>query len=227
MEVIPVIDIKQGKAVAGKSGKRDEYKSLKSVFSDKTGDAFAIAKALPFEKLYIADLDAIEHGIEKANIEIIRKICRIKKVILDAGIRIEEDLRIFEKLDAAPIVASETVKSMHVVRKAAEKFKKAFFSIDIKNRRVISKFLPKNPKDAYKEICKSGIENIIFLNISSVGTLKSDFYFIDDVLKLKQNTGKGTRIYLGGGITKKEMENFKNKKIDGFLIGRALHSGEI
>lgn len=225
MEIIPVIDIKKGIAVAGKSGERARYKPLKSIFSDKEGDAIAIAEALPFKRIYIADLDAIEHGVEKANFEILEEICRIKSVILDPGIRSEEDLKIFELLRATPVIGSETVESFDAVEKAVKKFRNAFFSIDIKNRRVISKFLPESPSEAYKEICKSRIKDVIFLNISAVGTLKADFYFLDDALKIKKI--KRTRIFLGGGIDKGNIENFKRKKVDGLLIGRALHSGEI
>ena len=43
--IIPVIDLKNGEAVSGKSGMRETYKPLKTVFNDSS-NPLAIARAL-------------------------------------------------------------------------------------------------------------------------------------------------------------------------------------
>ena len=62
MEIIPVMDLMSGIAVSGKSGKRETYKPLETVYSE-TPDPVDIAISLKrqgFKRIYIADLDAIE-----------------------------------------------------------------------------------------------------------------------------------------------------------------------
>ncbi len=62
MEIIPVIDIKEGKAVHAKQGFRELYQPLNTRLCAE-GDPFALATALlslyPFRTIYIADLDAL------------------------------------------------------------------------------------------------------------------------------------------------------------------------
>ena len=57
--IIPVLDLKNGIAVSGKSGKRDTYKPLMTVFH-KSASPQEIAKSLKdgcAVRIYIADLD--------------------------------------------------------------------------------------------------------------------------------------------------------------------------
>ncbi|MGH8558662.1 MAG: HisA/HisF-related TIM barrel protein [Methylococcales bacterium] len=62
MEIIPVIDIKGGRAVHAKQGLRELYEPLNTRLCSE-GDPLALATALlthyPFRILYIADLDAL------------------------------------------------------------------------------------------------------------------------------------------------------------------------
>lgn len=62
MEIIPVIDIKQSKAVHAKQGFRERYQPLNTRLCSE-GDPFALATALlsfyPFRTIYVADLDAL------------------------------------------------------------------------------------------------------------------------------------------------------------------------
>jgi len=219
-ELIPVIDIKDSVAVAGVGGDRKNYKPLQSIFSKKAGDALGIAKALPFKRVYIADLDAIEK--REPNTELIKKICKVKEVIIDIGIKNETDFDYFNEIQAVPIIGTETAENQNVIEKASENFKEFFVSIDIKNNVVLSKFLPEKPLEAYREIVELGAEEIIFLNISAVGTMTFNFHFIDELSRIK---AKGTEIFLGGGIKKEDIKELKKKKVDGILVGKALHSG--
>jgi len=219
-EIIPVIDIKEGIVVAGIGGDRKNYKPLKSIFSKKTGDALDIAASLPFKRLYIADLDAIEK--RGPNIKLIKKICKVKEVIIDTGIKNETDLDYFNEIKAVPIIGTETAEGKSAIEKASKTFKEFFVSIDIKNNVVLSNFLSKEPLDAYKETTKLGANQIIFLNISAVGTMNLSFPFLGELNKIKTND---TKVFLGGGIKKENIEELKKKNIDGVLIGKALHSG--
>jgi HisA/HisF family protein len=62
MEIIPVLDLKQGAVVRARMGQRDEYRPIETPLSSTSGPA-DVARGLlavhPFAKLYVADLDAI------------------------------------------------------------------------------------------------------------------------------------------------------------------------
>ena len=63
MDVIPVIDIKNGQVVHAQGGRRDSYRPIQTPLSATSAPADVAAGLLrlaPFRKLYIADLDAIE-----------------------------------------------------------------------------------------------------------------------------------------------------------------------
>jgi hypothetical protein len=64
MQVIPVIDIRGGVAVAAVRGDRARYRPLETPLAPSTADPVGVALGLrtlfPFRTLYIADLDGIE-----------------------------------------------------------------------------------------------------------------------------------------------------------------------
>jgi phosphoribosylformimino-5-aminoimidazole carboxamide ribotide isomerase len=63
MQIIPVIDLKQGVVVRARMGQRDQYRPIETPLSP-TSDPLDVARGLrslaPFPTLYLADLDAIE-----------------------------------------------------------------------------------------------------------------------------------------------------------------------
>jgi phosphoribosylformimino-5-aminoimidazole carboxamide ribotide isomerase len=63
MDVIPVIDIKNGQVVHAQAGRRNSYQPIRTVLSQTSTPrdvAAGLLRLAPFRKLYIADLDAIE-----------------------------------------------------------------------------------------------------------------------------------------------------------------------
>ncbi|HSI24796.1 MAG TPA: nickel transporter, partial [Methylotenera sp.] len=69
LQVIPVIDLKQGPlkechVVHAKHGQRASYKPIKSILSDSSGVLNVVEgllKLYPFRIIYIADIDAISN----------------------------------------------------------------------------------------------------------------------------------------------------------------------
>jgi phosphoribosylformimino-5-aminoimidazole carboxamide ribotide isomerase len=212
MEIIPVIDLMKGKAVAGKSGKREEYKELKTVFADKP-DPIEIARNLPYERLYVADLDGIVHGVPDINL--LKKLAKEKKIMADIGIRTLEDFEKISKLVHEVVVGTETLRDVKTLENILRKDKDILLSIDIKDGKVISRFLPKEPNKALKFLEKKGVARFIILNISCVGTLRAQY------INIKTNA----EVYVGGGIGRKDLKKLRKMGIAGVLIGTALHQG--
>ncbi|MBI5253358.1 MAG: HisA/HisF family protein [Euryarchaeota archaeon] len=217
MEIIPVLDVMNGRAVSGKSGEREKYRELKTIFASSS-DQLKIARNLPYEKLYVADLDGLMRG--KPDIKLLKKLSEIKKLLIDAGIRNYSDVERIAKLNAEIIVATETLQNLETLKEALKKFEKRIIvSIDIKNEKVLSQILPSSPLETFEILRKLGAKRFIFLDISSVGTLRGfKFDFIKNC---------DEEIFVGGGIRKEDLKKLEKMGVSGALVGTALHNGLI
>jgi uncharacterized protein related to proFAR isomerase len=70
MRVVGVIDLKDGTAVHAVRGERERYRPVRSAIGGDDGDALALVRgfrdALGIEEVYVADLDAIGAGSDRA-----------------------------------------------------------------------------------------------------------------------------------------------------------------
>lgn len=224
MEIIPVLDLMSGMAVSGKSGLRDTYQPLKTVYSS-TPDPVDIAISLKREgakRIYLADLDAIEG--KGSNLDVVRRINHILPVILDWGVK---DFKSFEfALEFADkiIIATETLKNLEDLDNIFKTFSKEriVVSVDIKDGKILSKHLSLTIEDLKLKLEDLNPEEIILLDISGVGTLKGfNRELLDEFSEFKDS------LILGGGITPEEVYDLQKSGINKFLVGSALHSGKI
>lgn len=223
-EIIPVLDLMSGMAVSGKSGQRNTYKPLDTIFS-KTPDPVEIAISLKrrgFKRIYVADLDAIEG--QGSNLEQVKNINHIMPVMLDWGV---QDFKSFQfVLDYAQqvIVATETLSNWGELEQIFEKFPKEriIISVDVKDGEVLSKNLPLTFKQVTSRIENLKPEEIILLDISGVGTM--DGYNQELLMNFK---GRENSLILGGGIKPDEIRNLSERGIFRFLVGTALHNGSL
>ena len=224
LEIIPVLDLMNSIAVSGKSGNRETYTPLLSVFSSNS-EPVDIANNLKLnnaKEIYIADLDLIEkkgHNLDK-----IKMVNTILPVMLDSGIR---DFKSFEfYLDFAYklIVATETLESIEELYKIFDKFPKEriVVSVDIKNNKLYSNNLDIGLNDFKKELKSINPNEIILLDISGVGTNEG---FNKDLINTF--TEFKDKLILGGGINKNEIYDISKFGIKKVLIGSALHNGDI
>jgi len=222
--IIPVLDIMNEKAVSGKSGNRNSYKPIQTVFHHSS-NPFEIAKALKNAgalRIYVADLDAIEN--RKPNYQIINKINNELPVMLDSGVnnvyKAEEALKVANKV----IIATETLKSMDDLLKIFEKYDKDRFviSIDIKDGKLFSNYLNMNIEDILNEMSRIIPSEIILLDISRVGTESGvNKSIIKKFLKLPSS------LIIGGGITSRDIAELEKLGLNKFLVGTALHTNKI
>jgi len=220
--IIPVIDLKNGEAVSGKSGKRETYTSLETVF-DKSSEPIAIARELKkygFSRIYIADLDAIEGT--NSNLQIAGEINKIIPVMFDYGIKNSIGIQnILDRVEKV-IIATETIENFDEIDLIFSSFPKdnLVLSIDIKDGNVLGKYITTDFKNIIKKIEEINPIEVILLDISRVGTENG----VDHEL-IKSFIGLDTDIILGGGITLKDITDLQSLGIEYLLVGTALHSG--
>jgi HisA/HisF family protein len=115
MDIIPVIDIRNGVAVRAVAGRRADYRPLVTPLA-RTSDPLDVAAGLMslggFKTLYIADLDAIEgRGDNRAAVAAIAAQFPRLRMWVDAGFRRAADARDWRKLETVDAVfGSETIE---------------------------------------------------------------------------------------------------------------------
>lgn len=224
LNVIPVIDLKSGNAVTGKSGNRNEYKKLKSIYSSRS-DPIEIAFNLKKEgatEIYIADLDAIEQ--KGSNLKLITKINQILPVMLDYGIKDEKSFKFAIKFVKKIVIGTETLINLDELHSIYNNYpnEKIVISIDIKNNKLLSNNLNINLYELIEDLKTLNPKQIILLDLSNVGTNSGfNMNLLNKFGSLKKY------IIVGGGITPKQMQILDNSNIKKALIGTNLHNGKI
>ena len=221
---VPVLDLKNNIAVSGKSGLRDTYTPLQTVFASSSSPV-EIASGLSVsgaKELYIADLDLIES--KSHNINEIKMVNTILPVMLDAGVKDFESFTFFLDYAFKIIVPTETIKSIDEIKKIFEKYPKEriVISVDVKDNELYSKNLDISLAE-FKEVLKELNPNeIILLDISGVGTEKG---YNQELLN--QFTDLKDKLIIAGGLNNESLRELENTGIKKVLVGTALHSGEM
>ena len=224
LKKIPVIDLKQHQAVSGKSGMRDTYTPLNTVFASSSNPV-EIAQGLKLngaDEMYIADLDLIEsHG---HNIDDIKMVNTILPVMFDGGVKNLEAFEFFLDYAYKIIVPTETLESIDEMKKIFEKYPKEriVVSVDVKNNELLSKNFDLSLAE-FKEILRELDPNeIILLDITGVGTEKGyNKQLLDEFEDLKD------KLIIAGGLSKQSIGELDALGIKKVLIGTSLHSGEV
>ena len=221
---IPVIDLKQHQAVSGKSGMRDTYQPLRTVFSPSSNPV-EIAQGLKLngaDEMYIADLDLIESSGH--NISEIKLVNTILPVMFDGGVKNCESFDFFLDYAYKIIVPTETIESIEEMEKIFEKYPKEriVVSIDVKNNELYSKNLDLNLYEFKKILKKLDPNEIILLDITGVGTEKGyNQKLLDEFEDMKE------KLIIAGGLNKESIGELDSQGIKKILIGTSLHSGEV
>jgi phosphoribosylformimino-5-aminoimidazole carboxamide ribotide isomerase len=222
--IIPVLDIKDGIAVSGKSGNRDEYKPLQTVLHSSS-DPLKISKSLKkrgAKEIYIADLDSIEG--RGSNQEIEWEINQILPVMLDCGANdldsVKNALLVADKV----IVATETLKKLEDLDEIFCRVNKerVIISVDVLNNKIHSKHLKLDFNSLKEKLEKLEPAMVILLDISNVGTEEGFKRSL-----VEEFLGLNSSIILGGGIREEDLSQLAALGVNKVLVGTALHQGKM
>ena len=186
MNIIPAIDIKNGKVVKAIQGDRDKYKPINNDSGFSSDPLVFIKKITEVYRpsiFYIADINALIN--ENHNIELIKDIASVNKNVcfwVDIGRKIDKRLA---KRNIIPILCSENCLS---IKNINYMYKNYIHSYDYKNRLL--------GMDSFKNFDSSYKKKIIFMNIADVGNDKGpDYKYIRSM-----NKKSSAQYYVGGGI---------------------------
>lgn len=238
MDIIPVIDLKAGRAVHAVAGERAAYQPLQ--FSPiPEGDAVALAAFYAQRQppaVYVADLDAIEG--EPPQIDLWRQIASVAACPLwiDCGFRSAESLfpllPFFQQpTDHRPsvILGTETLTSPNEILLIAQQLAPGRLILSI-DRKAGAPIGAAGDERRLQEMLHAadavGIRNVIALDLAAVGQGRSRD-FLHCWRPLMQSFA-GMQWRLGGGIRGKEdLEAARDAGFYGVLSATAILQGAL
>ncbi len=227
MKIIPVIDLLGGVIVHAKNGERASYQPILSKLT-RSSQALDIVAALlevyPFEKLYIADLDAIQK-LNTSNVFNYNVIDSIKKqypaleLWVDAGIKKPDDLNIWNMSDVNIVIGSENFESLIDFLTVQELLQDNFIlSLDYFANGY------KGPLELI-ENAKYWPKNVIVMSLANVGAnLGVDTPILNSIKQLTSSNN----IYAAGGVRNLEdLQTLQSIGVQGALLATSLHQQQI
>jgi phosphoribosylformimino-5-aminoimidazole carboxamide ribotide isomerase len=231
LKVIPVIDILNGVVVHAVKGLRNQYHPIQSTITKSTTpvEVAQAFKALGFNELYVADLDAIvdcssdftpvKHIVDETALSL----------MVDAGITSQSRATLLLKTGVYKIViGTETLTSKTFIAQALEQFgsDRVVVSLDLKGDKVLTK--PQfgectNPLCLFKEFKAIGVKQVIVLDLTRVGSGEGV-----NIALLKEAIDLGFEVYVGGGVRDiYDLVKLKASGVKGALVATALHTGKV
>ena len=234
MQIIPVIDIRNGVAVRAVAGERGRYQPISSRLTDSIEPAEvlrALRREFHCDTCYVADLDAIE-GRYRNRCSLAEMAQTGVRLIVDAGVVSLEDAHELQDCGASQIVlASESLPRLDQLRSFVELFgsKSLIFSVDLKHgqlRLAVPQYSSTSPEDLIARVVEAGIEQIIVLDLAAVGTGTG----IPTLWLCQQAKRRWPHLQIisGGGVHSRTcLLNAHATGLDGLLIASALHDGRL
>ncbi|ABS21457.1 MULTISPECIES: 1-(5-phosphoribosyl)-5-[(5-phosphoribosylamino)methylideneamino]imidazole-4-carboxamide isomerase [Bacillus cereus group] len=223
MEILPAIDLKEGRCVRLYQGEFNK---------ETVVNEHPVAQAMIFEKmganrLHIVDLDGAVLG-KSANLSTIEDICKAVRISVQAGggIRSLSAVEMLLSIGVEKVILGTA--ALHnrsfleeVIRLYGEKI---IVGIDAKNGYVATRGWLDMSEISYIELAKQmeavGVQTIIFTDISKDGTLMGPNFAQLQLLQEEVSL----RIIASGGISSlQDVEQLQAMNMYGVIIGKALY----
>ncbi len=235
--VVPVIDLKGGIAVHAISGRREQYQPLRSVWQASPSPsalADALRVGLGIDRLYVADLDAIEgRGLNREIHE--RLAAEGCELWLDAGVRDLHSLELLSSIAADRLRAVIGLESVAVPASLGAIIERigpdrVIFSLDLDEGkpRIASgaAWSSDDPQGIAARAIELGIRNLILLDLARVGT---DHGIGTETLLMRlRSRYPEIAVTVGGGVRgMDDVLRLREWGASGVLVGSAIHDGRI
>jgi len=234
--VIPVLDVRGGRAVLARGGRRDTYAPVRSLLvaggAGEGGDAIALARAyrdiLDCDEWYVADLDALAGGaVQRA---LLGALAGLRgRVLVDAAVTTPERARELVADGAARVVVGlETLPSFDALALVARAIgpKRVVFSLDLRDGAPLAKAgLSGTPLEVARAALAAGAGAIVVLDLARVGSGRGVDLVLVEALR---RAFPHLELLAGGGTgTARDVERLADAGLDGALVATALHDGRI
>jgi len=239
VQILPVIDLKDGDVVRGVAGQRSTYQSVESLLvSDSTVTAIATAFAtqLPVDTIYVADLDAIAG--EEPNWQALDQISATGLDIwLDAGVgdlsRAEQLSRYAQQQPqlTSVIIGLESVPDVETLAQLWNHLgrERAVFSLDLKQGVPLTEAASWQGVDAEQiatQAVEIGFQRLIVLDLAAVGMDQGTP--VEALCQRLSGAHPEVEWISGGGIRGlSDLKRLAEHGCSAALVASALHDGRL
>ena len=226
-EIIPAIDILDGKCVRLKQGKF----ANKTVYFDNPVDAAKLWQEKGAKRLHVVDLNGARTGTPE-NMEIIKGIVKEVNMPVQVGGGLRR-MDIIEQMISVGVdrvvLGTSAIFNHNLLSSVCEKFgEQIAVSVDAKDDKVVANgwtnVSSKNVFSMAQEAVNLGVQRFIYTDILRDGMLTGpNFAGIQ-----KFAASVNVPVIASGGISSKEdIEKLKELKIEGCILGVALYVGAV
>jgi len=227
MQIIPAIDIKNGKCVRLFQGDYDK----ETIYSNNPIEMALNWKNQGAKIIHIVDLDGAKSGKSKIT-KIVQKIINDVRIPVEIGGGIRNLItmkRLFNIGVTRIILGTVTLEKINLLKKLIDLYgDKVIVSVDVNNGMLMKKgwlevsnfsLIP-----IIKQIEKVGVKTVIFTDITRDGTLTEPNY--KNITLIRKNTKM--KLIIAGGISSiNQIKKLQRIKVDGVIIGKALYEEKI
>ncbi len=228
LEVIPAIDIKDGKCVRLKQGDFNREK----IYGENPVEMAEYWEQKGAKRLHVVDLDGAKEG-RPVNLDLIENIVSKLNIPLQlgGGIRSLEIMnKYLERGVDRVITGTLALKSPETVEEAVNKFgtEKIVAGVDAREGKVtVEGWLEESEQQIYEvinDLKERGITTFIYTDISKDGMLEGP-----DLKGLEELMGiKNINLIASGGISSLEdIKNLSKIGIKQAIVGKALYDGKL
>ncbi len=226
VNLIPVIDLKQGLVVHAREGRRSEYEPIRSTLcagADAQSVVAALLELHPFRTFYIADIDAIQGAAVNAVVlERLRERFANVEFWVDAGIGNPESFaRWTARGSGRAVIGSESMHDPNFIAQAIAQSasQPPVLSLDFLGEAFLG---PQELLDG--DTCRWP-DDVLAMNLRKVGSESGpDLELISKLIRHAPDR----RIYAAGGV--RDIDDIfaaRNAGAHGVLLATALHDGRI
>lgn len=227
MQIIPAIDIKNGKCVRLFQG--DYHKE--TIYSSSPIKMAMHWKKWGAEMLHIVDLDGAKIGKPHV-IKILKKIIKEVNIPIEIGGGIR-NLSVVKKIleigVKRVILGTVALENIRLLKRLIDLYgENIIVSLDVKNGKLMKRgWLEKSNFDlipTVKKLKKIGLKSIIYTDTTRDGTLTEPNY--KNIVELRKNTKM--KLIVAGGISSiDQIKKLNRMNVDGVIIGKALYEEKI
>lgn len=222
MEIIPVIDLKDGQVVHARAGRRDDYRPIQTPLSPSSTPREVVAGLLRlfrFPCLYIADLDAIERrGNHDAALALLARENPELDLWVDNGVDNDSTAAAWLDRDlGCLVIGSESQPETGLVR-ALRDHPRIALSLDFRGDTFLGPPEILQHSDLWPR-------RVIVMTLARVGAGQGpDLDRLADI----QRRAPGRLVYAAGGARNTaDLSALAEMGIAGALVATALHAGTI
>jgi len=229
IEIIPAIDIIDGKCVRLSQGDYDQ----KKVYNENPLEVAKMFESAGLRRLHLVDLDGAK-AQHIVNYKVLQKIANETSLVIDfgGGLKSDGDLRIAFECGASMITGgSIAVKNPDVFMTWIEKYgsEKIILGADVKNEKIaVSGWLETTDVDLMpfiRSFTEKGIDKVICTDISKDGMLQGA-----SIELYRKILDKFPGLYLiasGGVSSMADIESLEAVGIPAVITGKAIYEGRI